>query len=211
MQLQWLGVYQGVVRSATNEGTKRQGNDQSTMYLGQSLKEILTLPTNILFLGVAHHQILWILLWCTCISIPSWLFLILIWKHLLQQWLQNLIIHTQGSVSCGPRSQRTTPMSILTGKTVMQFSSIHNFLLLVQKCCCGDALHCQYPICQISTKSHQVFPRYKLSKIGLVSLFSFFFLLFVKEWKLLEKGYPIPLKFGTQKGGIRVHLGTKFG
>jgi len=24
-------------------------------------------------------------------------------------------------------------------------------------------------------------------------------------------GYPIPLKFGTQKGGVRLHLGTKFG
>jgi len=27
----------------------------------------------------------------------------------------------------------------------------------------------------------------------------------------METGYPIALKFGTQKGGIMAHLGTKFG
>jgi len=27
----------------------------------------------------------------------------------------------------------------------------------------------------------------------------------------METGYLIPLKFCTQKGGVRVHLGTKFG
>jgi len=27
----------------------------------------------------------------------------------------------------------------------------------------------------------------------------------------METGYPITLKFGTQKGGVRAHVGTKFG
>jgi len=43
-----------------------------------------------------------------------------------------LLIKTHGSVSCGPRSRHTTPASILTGRTIMQFSRMHNFVLLVQ-------------------------------------------------------------------------------
>jgi len=38
-------------------------------------------------------------------------------------------IKTHSSVLCGPRSWRTTPVSILTGRTIMQFSHIHNFML----------------------------------------------------------------------------------
>jgi len=82
--------------------------------------------------------------------------------------------------------------------------------------CCGDALHRQYSTFQISTKLRQTFPRYELPKIGLVSsFFSFFlFLLFIKmceSYHKVETGYPIALKFGTQKDGVMVHLSTKFG
>ena len=56
---------------------------------------------------------------------------------------------------------------------------------------------------------------YATSKIGLVSSFFFlFFFLFSHTYKSCYKTrtrYPIALKFGTQKGGIKAHLGTNFG
>ena len=51
---------------------------------------------------------------------------------------------------------------------------------------CGDALHCQCLTFQISTESRKAFPRYELSKIGLVSLF-FFFLSFHLGMKVTIK------------------------
>ena len=55
-------------------------------------------------------------------------------------WMKTLVflhknqndIKTHNSVSCGQRSQRATPVSKLTGRTMMQFSCICNFMLLVQ-------------------------------------------------------------------------------
>jgi len=97
--------------------------------------------------------------------------------------LESFFIKTHGSVSCGPRSRRATPASsrhTVVCRTKTQFSRIRNFVLLVQNKTiffCGDALHHQHPTFQISTKSRQVFPRYELSKIGLV--FLVFFFLFV--------------------------------
>ena len=41
-------------------------------------------------------------------------------------------IKTHGSVSCGLRSQCATPVSILTGRTIMRFSLICNFVMLVR-------------------------------------------------------------------------------
>ena len=46
--------------------------------------------------------------------------------------LQQLIIKTHGSVSCGPRSRSATPVSILTGRTIIRFSCIFNFVMLVR-------------------------------------------------------------------------------
>ena len=40
-----------------------------------------------------------------------------------------LLIKTHGSVSCGPRSQRVTPVSILTGRKKMQFSHLRSSVL----------------------------------------------------------------------------------
>jgi len=76
--------------------------------------------------------------------------------------------------------------------------------------CCGDTLHCQYPTFQISTKLRQVFSRYELSKIGLVFSF-FFFLSWYESYPKVETSNLIALKFGVHKGGVRAHLGTKFG
>ena len=55
------------------------------------------------------------------------------------------------------------------------------------------------------------------SKIGLVSSVRFFFLFFFllshtyKNCYKTRTPYPISLKFGTPKGGIKAHLGTNFG
>jgi len=84
------------------------------------------------------------------------------------------LIKIYSSVSCGPRSWRTTPVSILTGRTIMQFLRIHNFLLLVRNRMIF-AVKMPSTTFKISTKSCQIFPRYELSKIGLVSSFIFLF------------------------------------
>ena len=63
------------------------------------------------------------------------------------------------------------------------------------------------------------FPRYATSKIGSVSsfFFFFFFLFFFflshtyKNCYKTRTPYPIALKFGTQKGDIKAHLGTNIG
>ena len=39
------------------------------------------------------------------------------------------LIKTHGSVSCGPRSQRVTPVSILTGRKKTQFSHLRSSVL----------------------------------------------------------------------------------
>ena len=82
--------------------------------------------------------------------------------------------------------------------------------------CCGNALQFQYSTFQISAKSLHAFPRYVTSKIGSVSL-SFFFLFFFLLSHTYKNCYKtrmpqaITLKFGTQKGDIKAHLGTNFG
>ena len=43
-----------------------------------------------------------------------------------------LSIKTHGSVSCGPRNRCATPVSILTGRTIMRFSRICTFVMLVR-------------------------------------------------------------------------------
>jgi len=64
-------------------------------------------------------------------------------SHLLYSSLAALVRHSQAqkclqikthgtSVSCGPRSRRTTPVSILTGRAIMRLSCVCNFVLLVR-------------------------------------------------------------------------------
>ena len=43
--------------------------------------------------------------------------------------LKKLCIKTHGSVSCGPRSRRVTPVSILTGRKKTQFSHLRSSVL----------------------------------------------------------------------------------
>ena len=83
--------------------------------------------------------------------------------------------------------------------------------------CCGHSLHLPHSTFQIRAKSLQAFPRYATSKIGLVSWLFFFFLFFFlfshtyKNCYKMRTLYPIALKFGSQKGGIKAHLCTNFG
>ena len=81
--------------------------------------------------------------------------------------------------------------------------------------CCGYSLHLQHSTFQIRAKSLHAFPRYATSKIGLISSFFFlFFFLFSHTYNNCYKTrtpYLIALKFCTQKGDIKVHLGTNFG
>ena len=126
-------------------------------------------------------------------------------------------IKTHSSVSCGPRSRRATPVSILTGRTKTQFS--HSVAL-----CCLDETRrfllwtrpptSELHIPNLSEIASSV-PRYATSKIGLVSSFFFLiiFFLFSHTYKNCYKTrtpYPIALKFGTQKGDIKARLGTNF-
>ena len=89
---------------------------------------------------------------------------------------------TRFSVSCGPRSQHATPISILTGRTIMQFSCIRKFLLLVQN----------WTIFAVKMPSTISTPHFKFQlnhakrfwdmnfqKLAWRSFFIFFFLLFV--------------------------------
>ena len=77
---------------------------------------------------------------------------------------------THGSVSCGPRSWCATTMSILTGRTIMQFSRIGNFVMLVR-----NWMAVEVP--STTSTPHFKFQlnraRHFRPKIGLVSSFSF--------------------------------------
>ena len=72
------------------------------------------------------------------------------------------------------------------------------------------------PTYQIRAKSLQTFPRYATPKIGLVSSF-FSLLIFLPLLHTYQNCYKtrtpylIALKFGTEKGGIKTHLGINFG
>ena len=52
--------------------------------------------------------------------------------YALRWILKNINIKTHGSVLCSPRNRCATPMSILTGRTIMQISHTRNFVLLVR-------------------------------------------------------------------------------
>ena len=121
-------------------------------------------------------------------------------------------------MSCGPRSRRATPVSILTGRK-------HNFRTSVALCFLNETRRFLLWICPPTSVLH--IPN--LSEIAsrvpeicdfknwfsfLVFFFLLFFFLLSHTYKNCNKTrtlYPIVLKFGTQKGGIKAHLGTNFG
>jgi len=103
---------------------------------------------NICFWKIRKH---YVYLLCPCTPIlteglvdPCWIFLLFSFEFTLLNTsrLQYLVctqsprnfhnIKTHSSVPCGPRSRCATPMSILTRRTITQFSCKCNFVLFVR-------------------------------------------------------------------------------
>ena len=90
--------------------------------------------------------------------------------------------------------------SLLTGRTIMGFSRVCTFVLLLRSRTSffvTDALCRQYPTFQIVTKS---FPRYKLSKIGLVSSV---FSSFCQGVKVLKCIIRVPWSSGDSRADLQ--------
>ena len=126
-------------------------------------------------------------------------------------------IKTHGSVSCGPRSRRATPVSILTGRTKTSFShlciSVITYLI-------GTTFATQLPASQGSL--HSKFEGNRSSHFrdascqSFVFFSSFFFFFFVfshtcKNCYNKQTRTPIALKFGTRKGSPTANPSIKFG
>ena len=120
-------------------------------------------------------------------------------------------IKTHGSVSCGPRSRRATPVSILTGRTKTSFShlciSVITYLI-------GTKFATQLPASQGSL--HSKFEGNRSSHFRDTSCQSFVFFFFVfshtcKNCYNKQTRTPITLKFGTQKGSPTANPSIKFG
>ena len=116
-----------------------------------------------------------------------------------------------------PRSRRTTPVSILTGrkKTNFRTSVALCFLdetrrFLLWTCHPTSALH----IPDLSEIASSVPEICDFKNWLSFFIFSSYFFLFSHTYKNRYKTrtlYPIALKFGTQKGDITAHLYTNFG
>ena len=131
------------------------------------------------------------------------------------------MIKTHGSVSCGPRSWRATPVSILTGRTKTSFSHI---CISVITYLIGTKFATQLPASQGSL--HSKFEGNRSSHfrdtscqsfVFFSSFFFFFFFFFFVFSHTCKNCYnkqtrtPIALKFGTQKGSPKANPSIKFG
>ena len=129
------------------------------------------------------------------------------------------LIKTHGSVSCGPRSRRATPVSILTGRTKTSFShpciSVITYLI-------GTKFATQLPASQGSLHSKFEGNRSSHFRDTSCQSFVFFFLRFFfffffvfshtcKNCYNKQTRTPIALKFGTQKGSPKANPIIKFG
>ena len=122
-----------------------------------------------------------------------------------------MYIKTHGSVSCGPRSRRATPVSILTGRTKTSFShlciSVITYLI-------GTKFATQLPASQGSL--HSKFEGNRSSHFLDTScqsfiFFSLFFLLLLRLCYNKQTRTLIAMKFGTQKGSPKANPSIKFG
>ena len=133
---------------------------------------------------------------------------------------QISIIKTHGSVSCGPRRRRATPVSILTGRTKTSFSHLCISVIIYL---IGTKFSTQLPASQGSL--HSKFEGNRSSDFRDMScqsfvfffflrFFSFFFFVFSHTCKNCynkQMRTPIALKFGTQKGSPKANPSIKFG
>ena len=128
-----------------------------------------------------------------------------------------VFIKTHGSVSCGPRSRRATPVSILTGRTKTSFShlciSVITYLI-------GTKFATQLPASQGSI--HSKFEGNRSSHFrdtscqSFVVFSSFFFFFFVfshtcKNCYNKQTRTAIALKVCTQKGSPKANPSIKIG
>ena len=130
----------------------------------------------------------------------------------------NYYIKTHGSVSCGPRSRRATPVSILTGRPKTSFSHLCISVITYP---IGTQFATQLPASQGSL--HSKFEGNRSSHFrdtscqSLVFISSFFFLLLLRLFAHLQNCYnkqtrtPIAMKFSTQKGSPTANPSIKFG
>ena len=126
-------------------------------------------------------------------------------------------IKTHGSVSCGPRSRRATPVSILTGRTKTSFSHLCISVITYP---IGTTFATQLPASQGSLHSKLEGNRSShfrdTSCQSFVFFLRYFFFFFVfshtcKNCYNKQTRTPIALKFGTQKGSPKANHSINFG
>ena len=117
-------------------------------------------------------------------------------------------------MSCGPRSRRATPVSILTGRTKTSFSHLCISVITYP---IGTKFATQLPASQGSL--HSKFEGNRSSHFRDTNCQSFvFFLSSSSSFRTLAKNCyntqtrtPIAMKFGTQKGSPKANPSIKFG
>ena len=116
-------------------------------------------------------------------------------------------------MSCGPRSRRVTPVSRL----YRQEERKRNFRTSVALCCLDETrrfLLWTLPPTSVLHISNLSEIASRVPKICDFKNWLSFFVFFSSSCRTLTKTRtpnPISLKFGTQKGAIKAHLGTNFG
>ena len=119
-------------------------------------------------------------------------------------------------MSCGPRSRRATPVSILTGRTKTSFS--HLFISVITYLI-GTKFATQLPASQgsLHSKFEGIAPaisEIRAAKVSIFFLRFFFFFVFSHTCKNCynkQTRPPIALKFGTQKGSPTANPSIKCG
>ena len=115
-------------------------------------------------------------------------------------------------MSCGPRSRRATPVSILTGRTKTSFSYLCISVITYP---IGTKFATQLPAKQGSP--HSKFEGNRSSHFRDTSCQSFVFYFFFVFSHTCKNCYnkqtrtPIAMKFGTQKGSPKANPSIKFG
>ena len=127
------------------------------------------------------------------------------------------MIKTHSSVSCGPRSRRATPVSILTGRTKTSFSHLCISVITYP---IGTKFATQLPASQGSLHSNfeenrsSHFRDTNYQRFICFSSFFFFFFVFLHTCKNCynkQTRTPITMTFGTQKGSPKANPSIKFG
>ena len=120
-------------------------------------------------------------------------------------------------MSCGPRSRRATPVSILTGRTKTSFSHLCISVITypigtkfaTQLPASPGSLHSKFEgNCSIHFRDTSELPKFRFF------LRFFFFFVFSHTCKNCynkQTRTPIALKFGTQKGSPKANPSIKFG